>query len=140
MLQNDPNDASTRDRLAAELYHQGKIDQAIEHWTEVIKLAPEWAEAMNNLAWVLAAANDESLHNTDEAVRLAERACELTKYESAGMLDTLAVGYAAAGRFSDAIGTTEKAVELAQAAGEQELAEDIQKRLELYKTNKVYRD
>jgi arylsulfatase A-like enzyme/Flp pilus assembly protein TadD len=174
MLQNDPNDASTRDRLAAELYQQSKIEQAIEqwkevitlrpewaeaqnslatayyrqrgiveaikHWTEAVRLKPDWAEAMNNLAWVLAAANDESLRNTDEAVRLAERACELTKYESAGMLDTLAVAYAAAGRFTDAIGTAEKAVELALETKQNELVEQIRNRLKLYKMDKAYRD
>jgi tetratricopeptide (TPR) repeat protein len=174
MLRNDPNDASTRDRLAAELYQQGKIDQAIEqwkevirlrpewaeaqnslatayyrqgdvaqaikHWAEAVRLKPDWAEAMNNLAWVLAAARDENLRNAGEAVRLAERACEITKHESAGMLDTLAVAYAAGGRFIDAISAAEKAVELARTAGEQQLAEDIQKRLELYKINKAYCD
>jgi arylsulfatase A-like enzyme/Tfp pilus assembly protein PilF len=135
-----PEWAEAQNSLATAYYRQGDISGAIKHWREAVRLKPDWAEAMNNLAWVLAAAKDQNLRNTDEAVRLAERSCELTKNENTGMLDTLAVAYAAGGRFTDAIGTAEKAVELARVAGEQKLAEEIQKRLELYKMNKPYSD
>ena len=83
---------------------------------------------------------DEKLLNPTEAVRLAERACELTDYKQPGMLDTLGVAYAAAGRFTEAIETAEKAIGLAREAKQAELIEDMESHLQLYKKNKPYRD
>jgi tetratricopeptide (TPR) repeat protein len=135
-----PDWPEARNNLATAFYRKGSIEQAIEHWAEAVDLEPDWAEACNNLAWVLATIEDEKLLNPAEAVRLAERACELTDYKQPGMLDTLGVAYAAAGRFSEAVKTAEKGIELARDAKDEKTAEDIRSRLELYKMNKPYRD
>jgi hypothetical protein len=55
-------------------------------------------------------------------------------------LDTLAVAYAAAGKFNDAIVTAEKALNIAKTAGQENTAREIQNRLELYKAGKPYRE
>jgi hypothetical protein len=55
-------------------------------------------------------------------------------------VDTLAAAYAAAGRFPDAVKTTERAIDLAESANQQQLADEIKKRLELYKTGQPYCD
>jgi arylsulfatase A-like enzyme/Flp pilus assembly protein TadD len=132
--------AEARNSLATAFYRQGDVEQSIMHWTEAVNLRPDWAEAHNNLAWVLATIEDEKLRNPAEAVRLAERACELTDYKQPGMLDTLGVAYAAAGRFAEAVKTAEKGIELARDAKDEKIAEDIRSRLELYKMNKPYSD
>jgi len=139
MLQRNPNDPDTHDKLAKAFYRQGGIGQAIEHWTEAVNLRPDWAEAHNNLAWVLATIEDENLRDPAEAIRLAERACELTGYNEPGMLDTLGVAYAAAGRFDEAVEIAEKAKELAVASGRKGLISDIEKHLELYKLGRSFR-
>ena len=54
---------------------------------------------MNNLAWLLATAEQAQFRNAAKAVELARRACELTKYRQPFLLDTLAAAYAAVGRF-----------------------------------------
>jgi spermidine synthase len=95
---------------------------------------------MNSLAWLLATHKEDKFRNPEEAIRLAERACELTSYENAGLVDTLAAAYAAAGRFPDAVKTTERAIDLAESANQQQLADEIKKRLELYKTGQPYCD
>ena len=74
-------------------------------------------EALNNLAWLLAAHPSDALRNGAEAVRLAERACELSEHREPVMLGTLAAAYAEAGRFGDAVKTAEKARDLAAATG-----------------------
>ena len=135
-----PDWPEARNNLATAFYRKGSIEQAIEHWAEAVDLEPDWAEACNNLAWVLATIEDEKLRNPAEAIRLAERACELTDYKQPGMLDTLGVAYAAAGRFAEAVKTAEKGIELARDAKDEKIAEDIRSRLELYKMNKPYRD
>ena len=140
MLQRNPDDPNVHGKLAREFYRQGKVEQAIKHWTEVVRLTPNLAAARNNLAWVLATIDDEKVRNPGEAIRLAERACELTDYKRPRMLDTLGVAYAAAGRFTEAVETAEKAIGLARKAKQEKVAEDIRSRLELYKMNKPYSD
>ncbi len=135
-----PDWAEVQNSLGTAFYQQSKPKDAVKYWSEAIRLKPDWPEPQNNLAWLLATAEDEKLHNPAEAVRLAERACELSDYNQPGMLDTLGVTYAAAGRFTEAVKTAEKGIELAQQTKQETLAEDIQSRLELYKTNKPYHD
>jgi len=56
------------------------------------------------------------------------------------VMDTLAAAYANAGKFDQAVKTAEKAVELAKAAENQNLADDIQSRLDLYQAQRPYRE
>ena len=137
-LRIDPNFAEAHSELGVALARKGNLADAIRHYTEALRLKPDRLEPMNNLAWVLATAEDTKVRNPAEAVRLAERACELTKYEQPELLDTLAAGYAAAGRFSEAIETAEKAIKLAESAGQKKLAGEIQSRLQLYKAGQPY--
>ena len=124
-----------------ELYfQQGKIEQAVGHWAEALKIKPDWPEVLNNLSWCKAAYDREDFHNPDEAVQLAQKACELTDRKEPGLLDTLSVAYAAAGRFPEAIEAAEKAIEIALSSGQDELAEEIKKHLELYKAGQPYRE
>ncbi len=119
---------------------RGEPNAAIGHYTDALQLKPNWVEANNKLAWILATIEDEKLRNPAKAVQLAERACELTDYKQPEVLDTLGVAYAAVGRFTDARKTAKQAIETARKAKQEKLAEDIQSRLELYKANKIYRD
>jgi hypothetical protein len=60
---------------------------------------------------------------------LAERAVELDGAQNPGLLDTLAVTYASAGRFADAVASAERALELARAQGDSEMAVEIERNL-----------
>ena len=73
-------------------------------------------------------------------MRLATRACNVTKPLKPGMLDTLAAAYAEAGRFPDAINTAEVVRSLAISAHDTGMADMARTRLELYKQGKPYRD
>ena len=66
-------------------------------------------------------------------------ACKLTNNQVAGYLDTLAVAYAAAGRFNDAITTAQQAIGLARSAGQTRMVSEIETRLELYRAGRAYR-
>ena len=54
------------------------------------------------------------------------------------ILNTLAVAYAAEGRFKMAIETAQKALELAQSSSQKQLTENIQKHLLLFRQDKPY--
>jgi len=138
VIEIDPAQPYAHFNLGAVYYERGRLDLAIIHWTETVKSKPDSIDALNNLAWVLAASEDTKFRNPVDAIKFAERACELTEYNRADFLDTLAVAYAAAGRFTHAIETAEKAVKLAQSTDKKVLAAEIQERLQLYKTGHSY--
>jgi tetratricopeptide (TPR) repeat protein len=94
--------------------------------------------AQSNLAWLLATLEPTEGGDPVRAVTLAQRACELTGNRVAAYLDTLGVAYAAAGRFSDAIAAAQKAIELANSAGQTQLVSEVQTRLELYRSGRAY--
>jgi tetratricopeptide (TPR) repeat protein len=138
-LQINPDEAVAYVSISIAYIKLGNYDLAIENWTRAKESEPNIVEALNNPAWVLVTASDVSGEDANNAINFAERACEMTGNREAGILDTLAAAYAAAGEFSEAVETAEKAVSAAKAAGREEMAGAIQKRIELYKAGKRYR-
>jgi len=118
----------------------GNMKQAVILWKKSLSLKPDWPEVMNNLAWLFSTQSDPEIFNPDKAIELAKRACDLTDYKQPGTLDTLGAAYAAKGDFAQAVQSAEKAINLAQQNGNSDLAQRIQKRLELYKLQKPYRE
>jgi len=109
---------------------------AITHLKETLRIAPDWVNPINDLAWILATNKDPRLRDPNEAISLARRGCELTKYQEAAILDTLAAAYASAGRFKEAVYYSEIALKLAENIPGKELFEIIHKNLSLYRQNK----
>ena len=125
--------------LAGLLARQKKFSEAVAHYQAAIKLKTNDVSALNDLAWILATEDDPKVHDPAQAVRLAQRACELTKNQMPGYLDTLAAAYSESGNFSAATEAIEKAVAAARAAGQERLAEKIGGRLNFYRKNISYR-
>jgi hypothetical protein len=75
-----------------------------------------------------------------EALRLAERACELTGYEDPMQLGALACVYADVGSFDKALATATKGRDLALARGQNEIAERLLKLIEGCNARKSARD
>jgi len=137
-IQLDPNSAKSYFYLARALSEKKQYSAAVVHLRRAIELKSDWPAAINSLAWFLAAYKNSDFYNPGEAVNLAERACEMTNYDDPGFLDTLAVAYAAADNFTEAVATAEKALQLAQTRGQNEPVGQIRDRLELYKNSKTY--
>jgi Flp pilus assembly protein TadD len=114
--------------------------KAVASYRATLKTAPRMPKALNNLAWILATHPDPKIRSGAEAVTVAERLCELSKYTSPLSLDTLATAYAEAGRFAEALATAEKAIELLTPSADAVKVGDMKFRLELYKEKKPYRD
>lgn len=100
---------------------------------------PEPVEG-NNLAWLLATSPEATNRNGALAVKLAESACQQTRYRTTILVGTLAAAYAEAGRFNDAIATAQKACKLASESGEQDLLKKNQELLELYRKHQPYHE
>jgi tetratricopeptide (TPR) repeat protein len=127
-------------RLASALSRQHKAKEAISHYREALRLSPDFPGTLNELAWLLACTPEQDLRSGNEAVTLAQKACELTGYKEASSTTTLAAAYAEAGRFTDAIATAQKARDLALAAGQQDIAAKAAESLKLYESGKPFRE
>lgn len=93
---------------------------------------------VNRLAWLLATGPDPSLRNAREAVNLAKTACEKTKYSDPESLDILAAAYAESGDFKRAVALARKVHGLTVSSEQEELAKQIESRLNLYLAQKPY--
>ncbi|MGA2241790.1 MAG: tetratricopeptide repeat protein [Verrucomicrobiota bacterium] len=124
--------------LGHMLQTSGNLTEAKEHYEQTLYLNPDCDEAQNNLAWLLGTLAPAEGGDPVRAVTLAQRACKLTGNSDANCLDTLAVAYAAAGRFNDAVATTQKAIPLARSGGQAELVQKMEARLELYRGGHAY--
>lgn len=125
--------------LAIALHTQGKVTEALPHYREAVRLAPKVPLYLNDLAWLLATHPDDRVRDGAEAVRLAESACQLSGGKEARFWGTLDAAYAEAGRFDEAVATATKARDLAQAAGQNDIAAAAEQRLQLYRQKKPYR-
>jgi protein O-mannosyl-transferase len=117
----------------------GRYKPAIQNFTKALDLQPNNCEALNHLAWLMATAPQITAEDANKAIELAERACELTGYRNAMILDTLAAAYATADRFEEAVTMANKAIEAARAAGQKDIIGAIQDHLELFQKGQPYR-
>ncbi len=131
-LQINPDNAGSQNNLGQALLQHGQVKEAITHFQRALQIEPAEAAVQNNLAWLLATGPEASLRNGDKAVELARQANELTGGENPVMLHTLAAAFAEAGRFGDAVQSAQKAIELARAAGQQDLAGRLNVELKRY--------
>jgi tetratricopeptide (TPR) repeat protein len=113
---------------------------SIPFYRTALKAWPDSVEALNNLAWLLAASADPQIRNGVEAVKLAARACELTGHREPMLLGTLAAAHAEAGQFTDAVRVAEQAIALAHAANQSQIVQRNQELLELYRAGKPYHE
>ena len=126
--------------MAAALLEGDRQADAIFHFSETIRLDGSDYVSLNNLAWIRASHPDSRLRDGAEATRLARRACELTGYKDPYSLDTLAIAYAETGQFNEAIATAEKALELAKSTNQQDLVDEFQGHLVLFRAGKPFRE
>lgn len=117
----------------------GDNELSLLNRSKAMGLKSDNPEIINNLAWLLATREDTSIEDVKKAVGFAQRACEQKANKDPDYLDTLAVAYAAAGRFEEAVKTANRAVDFAKAAGQEDLVSEIGKRIKLYEAGQPYR-
>jgi 4-amino-4-deoxy-L-arabinose transferase-like glycosyltransferase len=130
-----PDDADTHYLLAEILSGQNKVVEAVLHYREALSIRPDFPEALNNLALILATRKEADIRNTAHAIQFAERACELTLDGTPNCISTLAVAYAEAGRFDEAISTAKKSCAVASESTDQSLLKRNQTFLAIHLNN-----
>ncbi len=89
-------------------------------------------------ARLLATCPEDRQRDGKKAQELAQKACELTHWQNAGFVDTLAAACAAAGQFADAVKWQKKA--MADPVFAEREGERARARLALYEAGKPYRE
>jgi len=139
-LRINPNYDGAYFNLGKIYANQGKIGKAIINYKEALRINPDMKQALYNLSWINATCENEKYRNSIEAVGLAEKLCDLTSYSQPLALDALAAAYAEAGRFNEAVATTQKALNLVLNNGPKELTPKLKKRLCLFQAGYPYRE
>jgi len=119
-------------QLAGQLEGEGKIEAAIQTYRQALAVDSNNPVVLNNLAWILTAANKPELRDGQEAVRLATKAVELTDHTEPIMIGTLAAAYAETGQFTNAVELANNAFALASITGQKDVAAKIAKLRSLY--------
>jgi cytochrome c-type biogenesis protein CcmH/NrfG len=139
-LRLEPGNVNARDNLGVALALQGRTREAMAQWEQSLKYDGDDGSAQNKLAWVLATAPDPSLRDGDRAVQLAERVLQLSGYKKAVVFQTLAAAYAETGRFSAAIDTAKRGLQLATEQKNFTLVDDLKQNIILFETSVPVRD
>jgi tetratricopeptide (TPR) repeat protein len=106
--------------------NQGRYPAALADYQKALDLKPTEARSYNQYAWMLAACPQAAYRDGARAVALALRGCELTNWQDANFLDTLAAAYAECGRFEEAVAWANKALALADAETEEAVRGHVQ--------------
>jgi tetratricopeptide (TPR) repeat protein len=137
-LELRPAANEARRLLAITLVHEGRIEEAVRAYGEILRRDPDDLDALNNVAWIRATHAEAAHRNGAEAVRLAERARDRSPEPVAVLFSTLAAAYAEAGQFPKAVSACERAIELARRAGDLQQADAYARQLACYRQNKPF--
>lgn len=108
-------------------------DRSLADYEKAISLDPNDARSYDAEAYLLSVCPMPKYRDAKKAIARATKACEITEWKYADALETLAVAYAEAGQFDDAIKWQAKAAEIDPKAVDE-------KRLELYQQKQPFRD
>jgi superkiller protein 3 len=134
-LQSRPAYPEVENNIGLALLKEGRPGEAIAHWENAVANESDFVAALNNLAWVLAAFPEASIRNGDKALRLADRANQLSGSKDPAVLRTLAAAYAENGRFTEATVTAETGLQLANTQNNSALAKIFESDLAHYRAN-----
>jgi len=108
--------------------------KAYRDYQRSLKLFPNDAVTANSFAWLLATCPDPIFRDGPMALRYAERACKLTKWQMPACIDTLAAALAEHGEWDKAVWWQEQCLKRFPKAQ----ITDAQKRLDLYRARKTF--
>lgn len=135
-LDGRPQVVIARNKLASIYYIQNKFQKSAVQYEMILDIDPDNLSALLLLSKIYATNRHPQLFRPERAVSLAEHACRLTGYRSPVHLDSLAVAYAAADRYVDAVNMEERALQHMSTSENSVLLQHIRNNLELFKNRR----
>ena len=138
-LQGAPKEATFHSNLALVLDALGEKEAAEDEYQTALRLDAGFPENYNRRARELVLGDSRTRADSRrEALLLATKACRATGARDPELLDTLALVYAADGRFDEAIATAQKGIARAQATNSTMWLAVLQERLQLYRKHQSF--
>ncbi len=134
----DPKNPSAYTMRGVAYADEREYEKAIADYSEALRCNPNYSLAYNKLAWLWATCPRDKLRNVEKALECARKACELSDWEDAHNLESLAAAYAENGQFGEAVKWQKKA--LANQEYDKQEAEEARIRLKPYEEKKPYRE
>lgn len=107
-LENSPDSERSYAILGDWHLHKKDYAASIHAYEKAIIRDPDSANVLNNLAWIYATCEDKRLRNPERAIRLAQKAAQLSS--APHILDTLAESYFINGMLDDAVRIARRAL------------------------------
>ena len=133
----DPQNAFAYFARASAWGAKQEYAKADSDLSDALRLNPQNPVTCNGRAWALATCPLAKYRDGPKAVEFATRACELTDWNEAGIIDTLAAAYAEMGDFALAVKWQTRAIDLETDTKNKD---EFAGRLKLYNEKKAYRD
>jgi protein O-mannosyl-transferase len=134
----DPSFAWSHFYMAKTFAREGHDAAAADEFRKALRIESNNVQILTCAAQLLSASMDPKARNGPEALALALKADDLTGHTQPTVLDVLGMAYAETGKFDEAQQAVQKAIDLAAAAGTNQLP-SLQQRLELFQIHKPWR-
>lgn len=135
-----PDDPQIVANYAYALEQARRFTEAKEQYLRLLDLGDASPQSLTMFAWMLATCSHDEVRDPALAIELARSASDTLGGEVVEPLDALAAAYASDGQFLRAVEIAERAEQFSTRAGNQELAGEIRRRIELYRSEKPYRE
>jgi tetratricopeptide (TPR) repeat protein len=126
--------------LGIAFYKRGRIEESVSHYQKALEIQPGFAEARNNLVWILSTSPVDAIRNGAKALDLALESDRLANGRDPAVLRNLAAAYAEVGRFPEAVETAQRAYSISILQTDASLAESLLGDMKLYQAGKPLRD
>ena len=133
-----PQQAQVLAERASALKNAGHAAKAVELYQKAVKLSPDFEQATNALARILATAADPALRNGQEALDMLHKAAVSAHGQTGENLELLAYASAAVGKFDDAVFYAGQAAQIADNVNRPTVAADLRKKQDLFRNHQAY--
>jgi protein O-mannosyl-transferase len=141
-IEHAPRNAKAYNNRGIARSAQGDSVDALRDYQVALQINANQLGAIKNLAWLEATDKNAAIRNGADAMKLAQRACELTRFQEPHSLEILAASQAESGDFEMAIKTAQKAIDLLTATRHDETNPMFRRLLtakDLYHVGKPFR-
>ncbi|HJT45834.1 MAG TPA: tetratricopeptide repeat protein [Chthoniobacterales bacterium] len=119
------------------LLRKNQPSEAARLMNKILQISPDSTEALNSIGWFLATSPDTRARDGKNAIKAAEKACQLSQWKNWAYIDTLAAAFAENGEFDQAVKYQERVMQTIPSQDKD--IDGAKARLALYKQHKPYR-